>query len=106
MSSVSLISALLVGLGLLLYWIFRRVARSSRRLPVTAHWIDELSLERYRPMMRLLDPGDLEFLRSQPGFTRRMASRLRAQRCQLFRSYLHSLEQDFQQVSMALKLIL
>jgi hypothetical protein len=106
MNSTGLVIALLAGLGLLLCWVFRRVARSSRRLPVTAHWIEELSPERYRPMMRLLEPDDLEFLRSQPGFTWRMASRVRAQRCEIFRSYLSNLEHDFQQVSMALKLIL
>lgn len=57
-------------------------------------------------MMRLLEPDDLDFLRGQPGFTWRMATRLQAQRCQLFRGYLRSLDQDFQQVAMALKLIL
>jgi len=93
-------------MGLILCWLFRRIARSSGHLPVTAHWIEELSPERYRPMMRLLEPDDLEFLRSQPGFTRRMESQLRAQRCQLFSCYLSSLNHDFQQVSMALKLIL
>jgi hypothetical protein len=56
--------------------------------------------------MRLLEPEDLDFLRGQPGFTWRMANRLRAQRCQLFRSYLCSLDQEFQQVSTALRLIL
>ena len=96
MSSMSFVIALPMSLGPLLWWISRRVARSSQRRPLTAHWIEELSLERYRPMMRLLDPDDLEFLRSQPGFTWRMASRLRAQRCQLFRSYLRSLDEDFQ----------
>jgi hypothetical protein len=106
MSSMSFVIALPMSLGPLLWWVSRRVARSSQRQPLTAHWIEELSLERYRPMMRLLDPDDLEFLRSQPGFTWRMASRLRAQRCRLFRSYLRSLDEDFQQVSLALKLIL
>jgi len=106
MNSIFLVIAFLAGLVLLLCWVFRRIVRSSRQQPVTAHWIEELSPERYRPMMRLLEPDDLEFLRSQPGFTRRMASRLRAQRCEIFRSYLSSLDHDFRQVSTALKLIL
>jgi hypothetical protein len=104
MNSISLVT-LAMGLGLLLCWIFRRVARSQLQ-PVTAQWIEDLSLDRYRPMMRLLEPDDLDFLRGQPGFTWRMANRLRAQRCRLFRSYLRSLDQDFQQVSLALRLIL
>jgi len=106
MSSMSLAIALPMGLGLLLCWILRRVVRSSRRQPVTAQWIEELSVDRYRPMMRLLEPDDLDFLLGQPGFTWRMANRLRAQRCELVRSYLHTLDQDFQQVTMALRLIL
>jgi len=106
MSSISLLIALPIGLGLFLCWLFPRVARSSRPQPVTAQWIEELSVDQYRPMMRLLEPDDLDFLRGQPGFTGRMANRLRAQRCQLFGSYLRSLDQDFQHVSMALRLIL
>jgi hypothetical protein len=106
MSSMSLVIAFAIVPGLLLCWIFRRVARSSHGQPLTAQWIEELSIDRYRPMMRLLEPDDLDFLRGQPGFTGGMANRLRAQRCQLFRSYLHNLDQDFQQVAMALRLIL
>ena len=60
------------------------MALPRQQLPVTAEWIDELSIERYRPMMRLLDSGDIEFLRAQPGFTPKMVTKLRAQRCQIF----------------------
>jgi hypothetical protein len=95
-----------VGLGAALFWVWRRMISPALRLPVTAKWIEELTLERYRPMTYLLDPEDLDFLRSQPGFTPQMASRLRAQRSQIFRGYLRCLNQDFQRVVMALKLIL
>jgi hypothetical protein len=106
MSLMSLGIAFAIGLGLFLWWILRRIAHSSRRSMLTAQWIEELSVDRYRPMMRLLEPDDLDFLRGQPGFTGRMANRLRAQRCQLFGSYLRSLDKDFDRVSMALRLIL
>jgi hypothetical protein len=75
-------------------------------LPVTANWIEELSPERYRPMMHLLDADDFEFLETQPAFSPTMGRRLRAQRCRLFRCYLRSLSADFERVVMALKLIL
>jgi hypothetical protein len=39
---------------------------SPQQLPVTAEWIDEHSIDRYRPMLRLLDE-DFQFLRKQPG---------------------------------------
>jgi hypothetical protein len=95
-------AALLVGLILAL----RNIALTESTLPVTAEWISELSTDRYRPMMRLLDTTDIEFLRCQPGYTPLMESRLRRQRCQVFRGYLRSLESDFQRVATALKIIM
>jgi hypothetical protein len=84
----------------------RKLAFTDASLPLTAEWIDELSIERYRPMMHLLDAGDLESLRSQPGFTPAMAARLRSERCRIFREYLRSLHTDFQRVCAALKLLM
>jgi hypothetical protein len=83
-----------------------KISVAGRRLPVTAEWIDELSVERYRPMLRLLDGQDLEFLRSQPGFTPSMAEKLRAQRCQVFRGYLRCLCADFSRICAAIKLLM
>jgi hypothetical protein len=86
--------------------LLRSLGSGGQVLPVTAEWIDELSIERYRPMLRLLDSGDLEFLRSQPGYSPRMEANLRAQRCQVFRGYLRCLNTDFRRVCMALKLVM
>ena len=94
--------ALILGIGALV----RMLGSTDRSLPVTAEWIDDLSTDRYRPMMRLLDSGDIEFLRSQAGFTPKMESKMRAQRCQIFRGYLRCLNMDFQRVCTALKLVL
>jgi hypothetical protein len=95
-----------LALAITLFLLVRKVAFRGSSLPLTAEWIDELSIERYRPMMRLLDGGDLEFLRSQPGFTPRMATRLRIQRCQIFRGYLRCLNSDFQRVCAAIKVLM
>ena len=95
-----------LALAIALFLLVRKVAFSGSSLPLTAEWIDELSIERYRPMMRLLDGGDLEFLRSQPGFTPRMATKLRMQRCQIFRGYLRCLNSDFQRVCAAIKVLM
>ena len=65
-------------------------------------WLDEISVDRYRPMARLLTENDFEFLRSQPGFQPHMAAELRLQRCRIFRGYLRSLETDFDLVCAAL----
>jgi hypothetical protein len=77
---------------------------TNRSMP--AAWMNEMSADRYRPMMRLLDEEDFEFLRSQPGVTARQVARLRAQRCRIFRDYLHSLNADFRRVAMALKVVI
>jgi len=87
-------------------WVLRRVATPQALLPVTAGWIDEQSLERYRPLAQLLSEDDLESLRSRPGFTPHMIAGLRAQRCQIFRGYLRGLSQDFERVCVALRIVL
>ena len=66
-------SAISIGLLTVLVIVTRQLA-SPEPLPVSATWIEELSSERYRPMLRLLDREDVEFLRVQPGFTARMAT--------------------------------
>jgi hypothetical protein len=81
-------------------------AISPKRLSVTLDWLEELSPERYQPMLRLLNRQDLDFLRSQPGFTRKMERGFRQKRCEIFRGYLRQLDGDFQQVCTALKLVM
>jgi hypothetical protein len=107
MISVPVISiVILATLILAAVALFWKLGSAHRSLPVTAEWIDQLSADRYRPMMRLLDSRDIEFLRSQAGFTPKMESKFRAQRCQIFRGYLRCLDMDFKRVCMALKLVL
>jgi hypothetical protein len=107
MISVLLISTVVTAaLILATVLVFRRLGSADRSLPVTAQWIDELSTDSYRPMARLLDSRDIEFLRSQAGYTRKMEAKLRAQRCQIFRGYLRCLDLDFKRVCTALKLVL
>src|SRR5579871_6838542 len=84
----------------------RKCASSSKRLPVTAQGIEELSLEPYRPMLRLLDPDEFELLRSQPGCTPETIAKMRRERCRIFRGYLASLREDFGHVCLALKLLM
>lgn len=102
--TLSLFGAL--GMISLLAYLIRKVGFAGNGLPVTSEWIDDLSLDRYRPMLRMLDGDDIAFLRSQPGFTPDMAKKLRAQRTQIFRGYLRSLETDFGRVCAAIKLVM
>jgi hypothetical protein len=100
------LSLLCLTLAVALCVVLRKIAFSSGDLPVTAEWIDELSVERYRPMLRLLDGQDVEFLRAQPGFTPVMEKQLRRQRCQIFQAYLRSLSLDFRRICAAIKLVM
>jgi hypothetical protein len=96
--TLTLATSLVLALSLAMAAIFliRKMGPSGHSLPVTAEWIDDLSIEQYKPMLRLLDSADIEFLRSQPGYTRAMEVKLRAQRCQELRGYLRDLNTDFQ----------
>jgi len=98
-------SAVLIGLVSLLVKFTRHFA-SPQPLPVTADWIDEFSMDRHRPMLRLLSQEDLHFLRAQRNFTPQMAKRFRIQRCQIFRAYLRQLDSDFKRLCMALKVVM
>ena len=103
---IGMLAIICLGLAVAVWLIIRRVAFSNAGLPVTAEWISELSVERYRPMLRLLDGKDLEFLRVQHGFTPSMETQLRRQRCQIFQGYLRSLSVDFRRVCAALKMVM
>jgi hypothetical protein len=106
MSIIICCTVMCVAVLLAVFLLVRKVAAAGSSLPVTAEWIGELSVERYRPMIRLLDGADLEFLQSQPGFNPSMATRLRVQRCQIFRGYLRCLNADFGRVCAAIKLLM
>ena len=98
-------SVVFIGLVLVLVKLTRHFA-SPQHLPVSAEWIEELSIERYRPMLRLLNQEDLHFLHAQPGFTPQMATNFRIRRCQLFQEYLRHLDNDFKRICMALKVLM
>jgi hypothetical protein len=69
-------------------------------------WVCSLSVDRYRPMLRLLDEGDLRFLEVQPGFTDALVRRVREHRFRMFVAYLNSLRRDFEGLAAALHQIL
>src|SRR5690242_580027 len=105
-SSVILIAVLVcVAIGLSLVLGVRKVAKPII-LPATVSWIEELSTERYRPMLRLLSQDEIETLQRQPGFTPKAEASFRRSRCRIYRSYLASLNQDFNRISVALKILM
>ena len=95
----------MLGLGRGLRVLVRRLKSGHPVLPVTTDWLNELSTERYRPMLRLLDPAEFEFLRVHEGASAEALRRLRRQRVQAFRGYLGLLEIDFDRVATALQVM-
>jgi len=91
----------LSGIGAVL--AIRSLTRFHKAPSLPANTLQEVSVDRYRPMLRLLSDDDLQYLRVQPGFTPEMASQLRRQRCKIFRRYLRCLETDFRCICGGLK---
>lgn len=100
------IIAIVACLATILGILYHRLIGDGARLPVTAEWIDDLSVDRYRPMLRLLDKEDLSALQDHSDYSADMAARFRRERCRIFQGYLRCLRLDFQRVSMALKIVL
>ncbi|HEX3746765.1 MAG TPA: hypothetical protein VHW09_22660 [Bryobacteraceae bacterium] len=87
------------------YFLARTQLGARRRLSTPLDWTPELSLDRYRPMFRLLEEDDIRFLRSQPGATLALVNRLRRQRYLVFRGYLRTLQGDFERACEILTLL-
>src|SRR4051794_28756912 len=100
---VAVLSILALTLAVL---VARHFGPGSEILPVTTEWLGDLSDDRYRPMLRLLEESDFRFLRAQEGFRPAMEKTLRAQRAEAFHGYLRMLECDFKRVCLALQIMM
>jgi hypothetical protein len=99
--------SLLLALEAAVLLLFLRYRASRKEAAcLNPDWLYQLSVDRYRPMLRLLDERDFLMLRSQPGFTPDMTERVRLQRCKIFSQYLSSLNSDFQKVVASLKMLM
>ena len=86
--------------------IYRRLMTGRASLPVTAEWIEQLSVDRFQPRKRLLADDDLKQCRERADYTPQMAAEFRRERCRIFRGYLRCLHSDFQRVIMALRIVM
>lgn len=85
--------------------LIRSVARESRHeedaagragaAPVNSVDQSDVSADRYRPVVRLLDPQDLAFLEQLPGYHPSIGRRLRNERRKLMLTYLSMMKTDF-----------
>ena len=104
--NIFVISALLAlaPIGLAILFLYRTLAfRQNIEVPMDELLV--LSLDKYRPMERLLQEEDFRFLASQPGFSPRLGRHFRTERRRIFRCYLRNLSKDFSRISLACQML-
>ncbi len=89
----------LTALGLGTVALVVLLARLLRYRQAFAGEAGDFSMERYEPMMRLLDPADFAFLARQPGAAESGAlEKMKRDRRRIFRTYLWELAADFREM--------
>lgn len=97
------LALILAALGLLMFW---RLARHSTQPLLSVGKASAASLEvSYRPLRRLFDEADFDFLATQPGYHPAISRRLRARRVAVFRGYLRRMSADFNRLHGMLRLL-
>ncbi|MGA2184028.1 MAG: hypothetical protein ABSH47_13445 [Bryobacteraceae bacterium] len=87
--------ALLLIAGIFAAFFFALFRHSSGTNPPGPRWLDEFSLDKYRPLERFFDSADLEFVAAQPGYTASLGRKLASSRRAAARLYLAELTVDF-----------
>ena len=95
----------LAPVALALVFLYRKLS-SQPDSEVAVDQCLVLSLEKYRPMERLLQEDDFRFLAAQPGFSPQLGRRFRTERRRIFRSYLRNLRRDFSRLSSAFRILI
>ena len=101
--AASILALVLIVAALL---ITRRLGKRRNDLPLSPEWINELSTDKYRNMMRLLNRRDLDDLRSRPDYSKTMAAEFRRERSRLFKEYLNAMSVDFERICMAIRILM
>jgi hypothetical protein len=83
-----LVAAIFVALFVTL---FRRTSGAN---PPGASWLDDFSLDKYRPLDRLFDSSDLQFVAAHPGYTASLGRKLASSRRAAARLFLSELTVD------------
>ena len=102
MTTIYAASAVVLAMTGLCFWIIRRITRTQNTAEDLDAWVD-ITWQNSRPIERLLDPTDFEFLRRK-GISQKRISQMRAKRRELFRMYLRRLTHEFNAVHAALRM--
>ena len=106
MSVLTFAILVLGGVAFAILLLVRKLAGPATISECDPEWISNFSVARYRPMLRLLEEADYKFLATQPGYSKKYISRLRAERRSIFRAYLRNLVRDFHRLHMAARMVL
>lgn len=85
--------------------LYVRLSSHRTEFEASVDWWLDFDPARYAPMERLLDEGDIRFVRSERGYDARIEKDLRRRRNKIFRAYLSDLVVDFQRLQMVGKLM-
>ena len=85
--------------------VIRKMAGRAKRVDFDPAWLEDFSISKYRPMLRLLSEDDYEFLASQAGYQGKIATQLRSERRKVFRAYLRNLVRDFNRLHHVAKMM-
>jgi hypothetical protein len=100
---VAMLPLAIVGFALVV--LFREMVSRTSPADFDPAWLEDFSIAKYRPMLRLLSEDDYEFLASQAGYEAKIASQLRMERRKVFRAYLRNLVRDFNRLHNAAKIM-
>jgi hypothetical protein len=93
-------------LGVAFALLFSKLVGPQSAAPLNDNWDKLFSPVRYRPLERLLDGKDLQYLSSRPGCGRMLANRFRIERTNIFRGYTRCMRKDFGRVLSAIKVLM
>lgn len=97
--------AALVAFGTILVYLLYCVALRTRSDEADAGWLQSFSVDRYRPINRMLAASDYEFLKRQ-GVSKQVIRRLRGERREICRIYIKNVVRDFNRLHWAAQSIL
>jgi hypothetical protein len=99
-----LLVAILLSIGVcgVLFLLLRKLV-ATPKVDLQPESTSRLLADRYRPMVRLLDASDQDFLAAHPSASPKLIREFRARRRKVFRAYLRSMVRDFDRISATIR---
>lgn len=76
-------------------WLAWKIHGALRVEEADCSWWEQLDPGKYRPLLNLLDETEVEFLRAQHGYNRRLLRKFRSERARICRQFLREMKSDF-----------